>query len=193
MPQQQPRCPTPASRFSLITLACTVVLAVALPLAAATAGPARSPDAGAVRALATPSPSPGVHGDGRGRAVRSGDSAGVQPPDGDASASCGPELTSPEGLSAQTCVLAEGGRTWARTYYRNATGSPLSAALTLMRPDGSSLRADCEMSASGAPGVCETPLERSRKGGRPYAATAEAGSPDGERLLLRSGSNSPSH
>ena len=108
---------------------------------------------------------------------------------GGASASCGPELSTPEGLSAQTCVMSEDGRKWARTYYRNATGSPLRAALTLTRPDGSALSADCAMSAGGRSDVCETPRERIRAGGRPYAAIAEAGSADGDRMFLRSASN----
>ncbi|WP_314176154.1 hypothetical protein [Streptomyces winkii] len=186
----------PAPHFSLIALACTVVLAVALPLTAATAGPApaRGEGEGRVGApvLAAPSPSgrPARPGAGEGHAGRPGEPTADQGASGGPSASCGPELTAAEGLSAQTCVVSEGGRTWARTHYRNATGSPLSAALTLVRPDGSSLRAECAMPASGGPGVCETPQEKSRAGGRPYAATAEAGSSDGERLLLRSFSNS---
>ena len=41
-------------------------------------------------------------------------------------ARCGPELTSPDGIEAQTCVLTQGRDTWARTYYRNATGDELA-------------------------------------------------------------------
>ena len=37
-------------------------------------------------------------------------------------ARCGPELSSPDGIEAQTCVLTQERDTWARTYYRNATG-----------------------------------------------------------------------
>lgn len=39
-------------------------------------------------------------------------------------ARCGPELSSPDGIEAQTCVLTQGEDTWARTYYRNTTGEP---------------------------------------------------------------------
>lgn len=193
MLQQQPRCLASASNFSLITLACTVVLAVALPIAAATAGPA-APDEGPAAPAPSASASRGpAAGGGTGHDVRSRESlegdTGARRPVGGASESCGPELSTPEGLSAQTCVLSEGGRKWARTYYRNDTGSPLSAALTLTRPDGSALSADCAMPAGGRSDLCETPRERSRAGGRPYAAIAEAGSADGARMLLRSASN----
>ncbi|OEV30304.1 hypothetical protein AN219_11675 [Streptomyces nanshensis] len=186
----------------MITLACTVVLAVALPVAAATAGAAPPADGGGVPERVTPSSqlsdAPSGHSSARSSAASSSSAPGSSSPGrrgaaagGGASASCGPELTSPEGLSGQTCVLSEGGSTWARTYYRNGAGSPLSAALTLMRPDGSSLRADCAMTADRGTSVCETPREKTRTGGRAYAATGEAGSADGERLLLRSGSNFP--
>ncbi|QPP07583.1 hypothetical protein G4Z16_15615 [Streptomyces bathyalis] len=195
MLQQQPRCLASASRFSLITLACTVVLAVALPIAAATAGPAAAPDDGPAVAAPAPSTSHGpVAGGGTAHGARSGESVEGEAADGKrvggAAESCGPELSTPEGLSAQTCVMSEGGRKWARTYYRNATGLPLRAALTLTRPDGSALSADCAMPAGGRSDVCETPRERIRAGGRPYAAIAEAGSAGGDRMLLRSASNS---
>lgn len=49
-------------------------------------------------------------------------------------ARCGPELSSPDGIEAQTCVLTQGEETWARTYYRNATGDELSSVLSLMEP-----------------------------------------------------------
>jgi hypothetical protein len=211
MLQQQPRRPTSASHFPLSVLVCTVVLAVALPLAAATAGPApASPAEGAVTAVSSPPPQrlqaaePGTAPDERAGG-RSGKSPAEQ---GGAarspSASCGSELTSPEGLTAQTCVMSEGPDTWARTYYSNATHTPLRAALSLRRPDGGSLRTDCAVSATDEPGVCETPHERSRTAGQrpvstgsgavqPYDATAEVASADGERMLLRSGSNTPAH
>lgn len=197
MPQQQPRRRPPASYVPLTALACTAVLAVVLPVAGAAAGPAPSPSpppqphsqrSPHPAAAASPSPSPAASPSretGRGATGAGGPSS-----------SCGPEVASGDGhsgLSAQTCLLSQDGRTWARTYYRNATGEPLSAALTLTRPDGGSLRAGCAMSASGGPdgsGVCETPREKSRTGPGGYAATVEAGTPDGERLLLRSGVNS---
>ncbi|HEV7627176.1 MAG TPA: hypothetical protein VGO89_11825 [Streptomyces sp.] len=201
MLQQQPQ--SRASRLPLIALACTVVLAVALPLAAATAGPAGSSAEGKARvASASSAPSApsggGAEGDlgsdtAQGASRRSVGDTGVSADAGPVAA-CGGELTSPEGLTAQTCVMSQRRERWARTYYRNATNSPLRAALTLARPDGSSLRADCAVPAGeGRPGMCETPREKGRAGGAAprYAATTEFGSPDGERLLLRSGSNSP--
>ncbi|SCK13960.1 hypothetical protein [Streptomyces sp. WMMB 322] len=198
MLQQQPRPRTSASHLSLTALACTVVLAGVLPIAVATAGPAAGPDeasgpAAAAHAPAASPPDGPVLGGRTGHHVRTVGPGRAEAAAGKsmsrAPASCGPELTTPERLSAQTCVLSEGGRTWARTYYRNSTGSPLSAALTLTRPDGSALSARCAVPSGGRPGVCETPRELSRAGGRPYAATAEAGTADGDRLLLRSASN----
>ncbi|MCE4943459.1 MULTISPECIES: hypothetical protein [Streptomyces] len=170
----------------LIGLAGTAVLALAVPLAAATAGPADSllppvvPDAG--RDPGSPGPS-AASGDplteltrpllARGRTTH-----------------CGPELTARPGITAQTCVLAEAGRTWARTFFHNSTGEPLRAALTLLRPDGRSVQANCAVPADGAPGVCETPDGPTARGARlPYGAVAEFSDLAGERLLLRSGGN----
>ncbi|GGX92828.1 hypothetical protein [Streptomyces hiroshimensis] len=120
-----------------------------------------------------------------------------------ASARCGPELTSPEGVEAQTCVLEQRNETWARTYYRNATGAPLRAVLTLMGPDGRTVQVQCRTTASDDPDGCETPRARTVRtiraegegaagdepGGDPYEAVAEIATADG-KLLLRSGSNS---
>ncbi|UKY51546.1 hypothetical protein [Streptomyces inhibens] len=104
---------------------------------------------------------------------------------------CGPELASPQGIEAQTCVLAEGGRTWARTYYRNLTGGPLRAVLALLRPDGRTVQVHCEVAAADEPGVCETPAGATVHTRRQaYGAVAEISDARGERLLLRSGSNS---
>ncbi|MGW4162137.1 hypothetical protein [Streptomyces sp. NPDC004788] len=109
---------------------------------------------------------------------------------------CGPELASPDGVEAQTCVVSEGADTWARTYYRNATGQPLDAVLTLMAPAGRTVQVRCAVEARDEPGTCETPRER--RTGRAsadhadYSAVAEfAGSGEGDNtpLLLRSGSN----
>ncbi|MBB1255408.1 hypothetical protein [Streptomyces alkaliterrae] len=107
---------------------------------------------------------------------------------------CGPQVGEPEVLTAQTCVLEQGDETWARAYYRNASGEPLPAVLSLLRPDGRSLQVHCELDGSTEPGTCETPRQRSVRaidGELPYTAVLEVASPDGERLLLRSGSNSP--
>ena len=113
-------------------------------------------------------------------------------------AQCGPELASPEGVEAQTCVLAQEGDTWARTYYRNATGEQLRAVLTLMGPGGRTVQMHCAVGADDEPGACETPREPAQGEPTAYTAIAEFAAPQGaegaekERpLLLRSGSNSP--
>lgn len=104
---------------------------------------------------------------------------------------CGPGVSSPGGIEAQTCVLTRGEQTWARTYYRNATGEELSSALSLMAPDGRSVRMRCVVGAQDEPGVCETPQERMRGALGAYTAVAEFAASDGYGpLLLRSGSNS---
>ncbi|MFJ6528396.1 hypothetical protein ACIQMZ_24320 [Streptomyces longwoodensis] len=109
-------------------------------------------------------------------------------------ARCGPELSSPEGVEAQTCVLTQGDETWARTYYRNATGRPLDAALSLMGPDGRTVRTRCAVSADDEPASCETPRGPGGGGPEDHWAVAEfaASAADGADapLLLRSGSNS---
>ncbi|MER5970742.1 hypothetical protein ABT112_13555 [Streptomyces sp. NPDC002055] len=107
---------------------------------------------------------------------------------------CGPELTGREGVEAQTCVLREGRELWGRTYYRSAAGRAPSVVLTLMRPDGRTVQVRCSGEAGNADGVCQTrraPVREPVDQGLPYGAVAELVSSDGERLLLRSGSNSP--
>lgn len=106
-------------------------------------------------------------------------------------ARCGPQLSSPEGIEAQTCVLIQGADTWARTYYRNATGESLDSVLSLMGPGGRTVQMHCVTGTDDEPATCETPREHSRGGPDAYTAVAEfAGrGPDGG-LLLRSGSNS---
>lgn len=106
-------------------------------------------------------------------------------------ARCGPELTSPDGVEAQTCVLSQGEDTWARTYYRNATGRALDAFLSLMGPAGRTVRTSCVVGAEDEPESCETPHERTRGQLAAYTAVAEfARATDDGPLLLRSGSNS---
>ncbi|MFD3927874.1 hypothetical protein [Streptomyces sp. NPDC058614] len=106
-------------------------------------------------------------------------------------ARCGPELSSPDGVEAQTCVLTQGEETWARTYYRNATGDELSSVLSLMEPGGRTVLMRCAVGAEDDPGACETPRGRTTGDVGAYAAVAEfaKGGEDGP-LLLRSGSNS---
>ncbi|MFJ9849115.1 hypothetical protein [Streptomyces sp. NPDC101150] len=213
-----------APKIRLISLAGTAVLAVVVPLAAATAGPADTAtwvDDALTGPGARPAADPGSkrengHGSGPDAASdnkagkpaykaengRSGSNfrgplAGLGLPllSGGRTFRCGPELASPRGIEAQTCVLAEKGLTWARTYYRNPTGDPLRAVLTLLRPDGRSDQVHCEVPAAGEPGVCETPSAATvgRKRQR-YDAVAEVSDAAGARLLLRSGANStPGH
>ncbi|AQT73310.1 MULTISPECIES: hypothetical protein [Streptomyces] len=107
---------------------------------------------------------------------------------------CGPELTSPQGVEAQTCVLVAEGQTWGRSYYRNTSGRALDAVLTVMGPAGRTVQIRCPVGAGDEPGLCETPKEDSGGGPESYSAVAEFAVPDDEgQLLLRSGSNSPAH
>ncbi|MEU3931231.1 hypothetical protein AB0E85_04130 [Streptomyces sp. NPDC029044] len=105
---------------------------------------------------------------------------------------CGPGLSSPDGIEAQTCVVTQGAETWARTYYRNTTGEALDAVLSLMGPDDRSVRMTCAVRAEDEPGTCETPREPTRGNPAQYTAVAEFAERGGRGpLLLRSGSNSP--
>ncbi|WP_078585118.1 hypothetical protein [Streptomyces anulatus] len=106
-------------------------------------------------------------------------------------ARCGPELVAPEGVEAQTCVMTEGGETWARTYYRNATGEVLRPLLTLLGPGGRTVELHCAPAAHDEPGTCETPRVPSSGAPRSATAVAEfvgAGPVDEAPLLLRAGS-----
>src|SRR5436309_1672036 len=134
----------------LTGLAGTAVLALVVPLAAATAGPAdtvlppgdpdardtphaprapRAADAGAIadplRGLTLPLP---LLSDADRKAGSSGGDGDDRAAGGTGRTGrlvhCGAELTAQQGITAQTCQLTEDGRTWARTYYRNSTGDP---------------------------------------------------------------------
>ncbi|MET8858255.1 hypothetical protein [Streptomyces sp. NPDC004579] len=170
-------------RVRLVALAGVVAFVLAVPLAVASAGPVG--DAGspaAVRAAAPADDRPSAPGPRRSSA-RLGLGLAT-------AARCGPELSSPDGVEAQTCVLTQGEETWARTYYRNATGDALSSALTLMGPGGRTVQMNCAVDAEDDPGACETPREHVAGDPVAYSAVAEfARSGDGP-LLLRSGSNS---
>ncbi|MBC2902823.1 hypothetical protein [Streptomyces cupreus] len=168
----------------LLALVGVAVCAVALPLAVASAGqvgeegrtaaPASSVRPSASADAKAPSPSPLRLGLGLATAAR-----------------CGPELTSPEGIEAQTCVLTQGEQTWARTYYRNTTGEALDSVLSVMGPGGRTVQMRCAVGAEDEPGTCETPRERTRGEPDGYTAVAEFAAGAGEGpLLLRSGSNS---
>ncbi|MEU6373913.1 hypothetical protein [Streptomyces sp. NPDC046909] len=166
----------------LLALAGVAACAVALPLAVASAGQVGDEvvralphdDHKAPVASAEPSRSPLLLGLGLATAAR-----------------CGPELTSPEGIEAQTCVLTQGEETWARTYYRNVTGGGLDSVLSLMGPGGRTVQMHCAVGADDEPGTCETPRERTLGEPAAYTAIAEFAGQGGQGpLLLRSGSNS---
>ncbi|MER5430937.1 hypothetical protein [Streptomyces sp. NPDC002588] len=193
----------PDSRWvRLLGLAGAVVCALALPLAMASAGPVGDDGPFAVDSLISDDD---VHGaDPKAPAADGGHGKGPRAPSAVPSRSprllgmglataarCGPELGSPEGVEAQTCVLTQGDETWARTYYRNATGRALAAVLSLMGPGGRSVQMRCAVGAEDEPETCETPRERSREAPAAYTAVSEFAEAAGEGpLLLRSGSNS---
>ncbi|WP_330289468.1 hypothetical protein [Streptomyces sp. NBC_00576] len=180
----------------LLALAGVVALTVALPLAVASAGPVGDADRDALLSL-TPEEGP-QEGPEDGKAREAADPSAD--PTGSpllglglaTAASCGPELTSPDGIEAQTCVLSQGEETWARTYYRNATGHGLTSVLSLMGPDAHTVQLRCAVGAEDEPGLCETPRERTEGEPGAYTAVAEFASDAGSAgpLLLRSGSNS---
>ncbi|MFJ9176970.1 hypothetical protein [Streptomyces sp. NPDC102360] len=205
----------PHARLRLFGLLAVVVLTAALPLAGASAGPV---DDGPTRHTATEAHATtdadapddatraNIRADdnGDGKANDSGDGTPAEQKTGKPSlltglgltteAHCGPQLSAPDGIEAQTCVLVQGDDTWARTYYRNATGSGLTAVLTLMAPGGRTVQLHCSVGAEDEPGMCETPRGRTRGEPDQYTAVAEYARGGEGPLLLRSGSNSaPSH
>ncbi|MFJ4920582.1 hypothetical protein [Streptomyces sp. NPDC088725] len=188
----------------MIGLAAVVASTALLPLAASAGPPVPGSPAGPV-ALLTDDLSGGPADSAPERDSDTATEAVPAPPsrpapDGGGAASrktelCGPDVTSRDGVEAQTCVLAEGHETWARTYYRNATGTELLAALSLMGPGGRTVQTHCAVGAGGEPATCETRREPSRGASARYLAVAEfAGAADGGEgeaagpLLLRSGS-----
>ncbi|MFJ9865548.1 hypothetical protein [Streptomyces sp. NPDC101165] len=192
-------------RLRLLALAGVVVAAVVLPLAVASAG-----QVGDAAGPPAPGGRSGVHAPSS-KASKSSKSSKSASSDEDAkmpsidptrsplllglglatAARCGPELSSPEGVEAQTCVLTQGEDTWARTYYRNTTGKAVNAVLSLMEPGGRTVQTHCATDADDEPATCETPRERTRGSLDGYTAVAEfsAHGADGP-LLLHSGSNS---
>ncbi|MGW3629696.1 hypothetical protein ACWD7F_05965 [Streptomyces sp. NPDC005122] len=172
-------------------LTAAVAFIVALPLTVASAGPVGDEGPAVVRTSGRV--------DEKGRAPGSGGRPASAPRLlglglGLATAArCGPELSSPDGIEAQTCVLTRGADTWARTYYRNATGDELSSVLSLMGPAGRTVQMRCVVDAEDDPGACETPRERTAGGAWAYTAVAEFAKVAGDGpLLLRSGSSTGS-
>jgi hypothetical protein len=196
----------------LLALSGIVVCAIALPLAVASAGQVGDGGRTVVRDLVRPAEPPAVRPPADPSAARppAGPSA-VRPSAADdykapladsgrsplllglglaTAARCGPELTSPDGIEAQTCVLTQGEETWARTYYRNATGAVLDAALSFMGPWGRTVQLHCAVGAGDEPDSCETPRERTQGAPADYTAVAEFARRGSGPLLLRTGSNS---
>ncbi|QOV40962.1 hypothetical protein IM697_01580 [Streptomyces ferrugineus] len=187
----------------MIALASVAAAAVALPLAWAAAGQVVEAGRAAVGTSARDAvrSSPPAPKDGTARPSPRGDAKAptATPTDSpvlldlglSTAVRCGPELTSPEGVEAQTCVLTQGEDTWARTYYRNATGDALDSVLSLMGPGGRTVQMRCAVGADDEPGTCETPRERTRAGMDAYTAVTEfAERAGGGALLLRATSNS---
>ncbi|MEU9142388.1 hypothetical protein [Streptomyces sp. NPDC048349] len=182
----------------LIGISAGVLVILSLPLAGAIAGPdfAGQDDGkngGLFRALGLSDSSPtSSMSPARSAAPAAGPEqpGPVEQPRTDSR--CGPELSSPHGVEAQTCVLVAEGRTWGRSYYRNTSGRGLDAVLTLMGPAGRTVQIRCAVGAGDEPGLCETPKDDSAGEPDSYSAVAEFAVPDDEGpLLLRSGSNSP--
>ncbi|MFI8069241.1 hypothetical protein ACIF85_10720 [Streptomyces sp. NPDC086033] len=194
----------------LLALSGVVACVVALPLAVASAGQVGDGGRKVVRDLVRPSAEPSS---GRRSVARaSAEPSAVRPSVADdhkaplaaagraplllglglaTAARCGPELISPDGIEAQTCVLTQGEETWARTYYRNATGVVLDAVLSFMGPGGRTVQMHCPVGAGDEPDSCETPRDGIHGTPADYTAVAEfAARPDSGPLLLRAGSNS---
>ncbi|MFE9930381.1 hypothetical protein [Streptomyces sp. NPDC005533] len=181
----------------LIGIGAGVLIILSLPLAGAIAGPdfAGQDDGKGGGLFSTlglsdsPRTSPTAPARPAGAAVEPGKPGPVEQPRTDSR--CGPEVSSPHGVEAQTCVLVGEGRTWGRSYYRNTSGRALDAVLTMMGPAGRTVQIRCAVGAGDEPGLCETPKEDSAGAPDSYSAVAEFAVPDDEgELLLRSGSNS---
>ncbi|MEU6124608.1 hypothetical protein [Streptomyces sp. NPDC047123] len=175
----------------LILLLGVVAVTALLPLAGASAGPVGDGDA------KSPLPAPSqdridAPAPPERPAADRADASAPTGPGATTATRCGPELSTPEGIEAQTCVLTLGRDTWARTYYRNATGERLTAVLTLMGPGARTVQMHCAVAAGDEPAACETPRERSAGDAAAYSAVAEYAADEAGGLLLRSGSNSAS-
>lgn len=109
---------------------------------------------------------------------------------------CGPEPISPR-RRKQICVLADGGATWARSYWRNTTGDELGSVRTLMGHGVRTAETRCTVESQDEPSDCEMPHRSSCGGPAECVAVAGraggCGSPDRAAeeasLPLRSGSD----
>ncbi|GGQ72146.1 hypothetical protein [Streptomyces pilosus] len=169
-------------------MATVAACAVAPPPGTEPTGPDRRPH----DAQPPSSGESGAPGDGTAR-TPSGVGPSPSGPHGSTALRCGPALSSPDGIEAQTCVVAQGdmvrARTY-RTYCRNASGEERAVALSLLGPDGRTPLTHCALDTGDEPARCETPRERGTGGFARYTVVAEfADRTPGGRLLLRSGSN----
>ncbi|WP_301130087.1 hypothetical protein [Streptomyces cacaoi] len=194
-----------ASRLRVVTLASTVALAAALPLAAAVAGEdARLASEVAQLRAEREHPSPSAAADRSGRDERK-DGPGQGRSSGDAGeqrrggahgrdggfvgharpvGTCGPEIASSSGVKVQTCVVTGEDGSWARTYYTNPSHRALPAVLTLTRPGGTTTRVHCTLRPGAERGTCETPgapRAGGREGSREDGRQRSAGPEDGRR------------
>jgi hypothetical protein len=184
----------------LLALAGVAACVVALPLAVVSAGQVGDAGRPPVRPAAHPDTRdrvrPSAHDPVRPSAHADAKAPGAEPNPSSlgvglaTAARCGPELISPDGVEAQTCVLTQGEESWARTYYRNATGGALDAALGLTGSGGRTVQMRCAVAAEDDPGTCETPRLHTQGNLDQYTAIAEFSARGEEGLLLRSGSNS---
>ncbi|MGW6908742.1 hypothetical protein [Streptomyces sp. NPDC054940] len=183
-----------SGKIRLFALTGVVVGAVALPLAVASAGPVGEEERAlghTSRKSERPSVRPSPATDAKGPSAEPDDSPLLLGLGLATATRCGPELTSPEGIEAQTCVLTQGEETWARTYFRNATGGALDSVLSLMGPGGRTVQMRCAGGAEDEPGTCETPRRPTLGSLDAYTAVAEfAGRAGNGPLLLRAASNS---
>ncbi|MFB7593167.1 hypothetical protein [Streptomyces sp. NPDC056160] len=181
----------------LFALMGVAACAVALPLTVASAGQVGDRGGAGTPSAARPQP----RGDGKVPSAAPSRTPLLLGLGLATAAHCGVEVSSPGGVEAQTCVLTQGADTWARTYYRNATGESLDADLTLMGPGDRTVRTHCALDGDDEPETCETPRERTSGAPSAYTAVAEfagrtgpggaAGRAGDGTLLLRAGSNSP--
>lgn len=148
-----------APKLRMAALATVVAVAAMLPLTGATAGPVLP---------AVPVDVTTAISDGKPPSSDSSvfDSLPKLAGSGRQTASCGPQLTSPQGLEAQTCTIGEDGDTWARTYYSNTTGRPLDGVLTLMLPDGRTVQVRCAITADRGAGTARRRASRRWRGRR---------------------------
>ncbi|MEU0934822.1 hypothetical protein [Embleya sp. NPDC005971] len=201
---QRPR----TGHIRTVALGAVVGLSLIVPLAAASADSA-GPDKGRHTADSGPTTRPSAvkaaeFGNGVGDGDRSGSAGlleliGGKPtakssagsatlPAAGTESVCGKAVEGAKAVRAQTCVERDGSEVWGRVYYRNPTPEPLLLVMSVLQPDGNTLRVNCTVAAKDDAGRCDTPRVRAPKGLDGWSAVAELASKDGLTKLLRSGS-----